>query len=73
MLYIEHMEMTNSLQMDLLVCSLDILLTLAIVYNENNNVKQPDQSYTPTQLPAPTRQNKLQLQPNGLTVVIFPV
>jgi hypothetical protein len=64
MLYIEHMEMMNSLQMDLPVCSFDILLTLAIIYNENN-AKQPDQSYTPTRFPAPTRQNKLQLQANG--------
>ena len=51
--------------MDLQVSSPDIPLTLAIVFNDDGNGKQPDQSYTPEHLPEPSRQNKLKLQPNG--------
>jgi hypothetical protein len=37
-------------------------LTLAIVYDdENGNAKQPDQSYTPRNLPKPSHQNRLKL------------
>lgn len=59
------MATTTWYRMDPLVSSPEIPLTLAIIFNDDGNGKQPDQSYTPEDLPQPTRQNKLKLQPNG--------
>lgn len=52
-------------RMDQQVSSLDISLTLAIVFDDDGNGKQPDESFIPERLPAPSRQNRLRLQPNG--------
>lgn len=59
------MEMMICCRMDQQVSSLGISLTLAIMFNDDGNGKQPDQSYTPENLPEPSRQNRLKLQPNG--------
>jgi hypothetical protein len=45
--------------------SLGISLTLAIMFDDDGNGKQPDQSYIPEHLPEPSTQNRLRLQPNG--------
>ena len=50
--------------MDPQVFAVGISLTLAIVFDDNGNGKQPDQSYTPEHLPEPSGQSSLKLQPN---------
>jgi hypothetical protein len=46
------------------------MLNLGIFYNNQGNAKQPDSSFIPHNLPAPTRQNGLKFQPG--TGQLFP-